>query len=132
MPCYKDVSLHGAMLNTVAHFLDRKECPKASGILRDNIFKFEYIPHVVSLQKVRMSERVKIFKWHLLATQFWPNAHILLVRVLNNLSMCQLYDKLLGAFIMYPLIKHLYNSIFKRYLRSSLCCVLSPKRIKLH
>ena len=126
------MSLHGAMLNTVAHFLDRKECAKASGILRDNISKFEYIPHVVSLQKVSMSERVKTFKWHLLATQFRPNAHILVVCVLNDLSMCQLYDKLLGASIMNPLIKHLYNSIFKRYLRSSLCCVLSPKRIKLH
>ena len=37
VPCSKDVSLHGAMLNAVAHFLHRKECRKASEVLKDTI-----------------------------------------------------------------------------------------------
>ena len=105
------------MLNAVAHFLHRKECPKASEILRDTISKFKYMLYVMSLQKVSISERVKTFKWHLIATQLRPNAHILDVCILNDLNMCQLYDKLLGELIMYPLIKYLYSSILKRYLR---------------
>ena len=77
VPCSKDVSLHGAMLNAVAHLLHGKECPKASAILGDKISSFKYILRFMSLQKVSMSERVKTFKWHLMATQFRPNAHIL-------------------------------------------------------
>ena len=117
MPCSQDESLHGAMLNAVAHFLHRKECPKASEILRDTISKLRYMLHVMSLQSVSMSERAKTFKWHVIATQFRPNAHILVAYVLNDLNMCQLYEKLFGALIMYPLIKYHYNSILKRYLR---------------
>ena len=117
MPCSKDVSLHGAMLNTEAHFLNRKECRKASEVLKDTISKVRYMSHGMSLQKVSVSERVKTFKWHLIATQLRPNAYILAVCILNDLNMCQLYDKLLWALIMYPLIKYLYNSILKRYLR---------------
>ena len=75
VPCSKDVSLHGAVLNAVAHFLHRKQCPKASEILKDNISKFKYTFNVMSLQKVSMSERVKTFKWHLMATPFRPNTH---------------------------------------------------------
>ena len=71
----------------------------------------------MSLQKVSVSERVKTFKWHLIATQLRPNAQILDVCILNDLNVCQLYDKLLGALIMYHLIKYLYSSILKRYLR---------------
>ena len=71
----------------------------------------------MSLQKVSMRERVKTFEWNLIATQFRPNALILVVFILNDLNITQLYDKLLGALIMYPLIKYLYNSILKRYLR---------------
>ena len=71
----------------------------------------------MSLQKVRKSERVRTFKWHLITTQIRPNAHTLLVYILNDLKMCQLYNKLLGALVMYPLIKYLHNSILKRYLR---------------
>ena len=73
------------MLNAVAHFLHRKECPKASEILRNNISNFKYILHVMSLQKVSMSERVKTFKRHLFETQFRPNAHTLVVCILNDL-----------------------------------------------
>ena len=102
MPCSRDVSLHGAMLNAVAHFLHRNECPKASEILRDNISKFKYILHVMSLHKVSMSERVETSKWHLIATQFRPYAHTLFVCLLSGLNMCQLYDKSLGALIVYP------------------------------
>ena len=91
---FQDASLRGAMLNAVAHFLRRKECPKASEILRDNIFKFKCILHVMSLQKVSMSERAKAFKWHSIATWFRPNAHTLVVCVLNDLNICQLYEKL--------------------------------------
>ena len=71
----------------------------------------------MSLQKVSMRERVKTFDWNLIATQFKPNALILVVCILNDLNITQLYDKLLGALIMYPLIKYLYNSSLKRYLR---------------
>ena len=71
----------------------------------------------MSFQKVSMIERVKTFEWLLKATQFRPNALILVVCILNDLNICQLYDKLLGALIMYPFIKYLYNSILKRYLR---------------
>ena len=71
----------------------------------------------MSLQKVSVSERVKTFKWHLIATQLRPNAQILDVCILNDLNVCQLYDKLLGSLIMYYLIKYLYSSILKRYLR---------------
>ena len=118
MPCSKDVSLHGAMLIAVAHLLHRKECRKASDVLKDTISKFRYMLHIMSLQKVSVSERVQTFKWHLIATQLRPNAHILDVCILNDLNMCQLaYEKLLVALIMYPLIKYLYNSILKRYLR---------------
>ena len=73
--------------------------------------------HFMSLHEVSVSERVKTFKWHLIATQLRPNAHILDVCILNDLKMCQLYDKLLGALIMYPLIKYLHDSILKLYLR---------------
>ena len=117
MLCSKDVSLHGAMLNAVAHFLDRKECRKASEVLKNTISKFRYMLDIMSLQEVSVSERVKTFKWHLLATQLRPITHILDVCISNDLNMCQLYDKLLGALIMYPLIKYLYNSILKRYIR---------------
>ena len=117
MPCSKDVSLHGAMLNAVGHFLHRKECRKASEVLKDTISRVRYMLHNMSLQKVSISERVKTFKWQLLATQFRLNAHILDAFILNDLSMCQLYDKLFGALIMYPLIKYFYNGILKRYLR---------------
>ena len=117
MPYSRDVSLHGAMLNAVAHFLQIKECRKASEVLKDAISKFRYMPHIMSLQKVSVSERVKTFKWHLIATQLRPNAHIVDVCILNDFNMCQLCDKLLGALIMYPLIEYLYNSILKRYLR---------------
>ena len=110
MPTSKNVSLHGAMLNAAAYFLHRKECRKTSEVLRDTISKFSYMLHVVSLQKVSVSERVKTFKWHLISTQFRPNANILVLCMLNDFNMCQLYDKLLGALIMHPLIK--YNSIF--------------------
>ena len=117
MSCSKDVSFHGATLNAVAHFLHRKECRKASEVLKDTISKFRYMLHIMSLQKVSISERVETFTWHFIATHFRPNAHILDVCILNDLNMCQLYDKLLGALIMYPLIKYLHNSILKRYLR---------------
>ena len=93
------------------------ECPKASEILRVTISKCRYMLYVMSRQKVSISERVETFKWHFIATHFRPNAHILAVCILNDLNMCQLYDKLLGALIMYPLIKYLYNSILKRHLR---------------
>ena len=88
MLCSKDVSLHGAMLNAVAHFLHRKECRKASEVLKDTISRVRYMLHIMSLQKVSVSERVKTFKWHLIATQFMPNAHILDVCILNYLNMC--------------------------------------------
>ena len=101
----------------MAHFLHRKECHKASEVLKDTISRFRYMLHIVSLQKVSLSERVETFKWHLIATRLMPNAHILDVCIFNDLNMCQLYDKLLGALIMYPLIKYLYNSILKHYLR---------------
>ena len=117
MLCSKDVSLHGATLNAVTHFLHREECRKASEVLKDTISKFRYMLHIMSLQKASVSERVKICKWNFIATQLRSNAHILDVCKLNDLSMCQLYDKLLGALIKYPLIKYLYNSILKRYLR---------------
>ena len=109
--------LHRAMLNTVAHFLYRKECRTASEVLKDTISRLRYMLHIMSLQKGSANERVKTFKWHLIATQFRPIAHILDVCILNDLNMCQLSDKLLGALIMYPLIKYLYNSILKCYLR---------------
>ena len=64
-----------------------------------------------------MSERVETFKWHLIITKIRRKAHILAVCILNDLNLCQPYNKLLGAFLMYPLIKYLYNSILKRYLR---------------
>ena len=117
MSCSKDESLHGAMLNAVAHFLNRKECHKASEVLKDTISKFRYILHSMSLQKVSERGRVKTCKWHLIATQLRSNAHLMDVCILNDLNMCQLYEKLLGALIMYPLIKYLYSSILKRYLR---------------
>ena len=82
------------MLNAVAHFLHRKECRKASEVLKDTISKFRYMLHIMSLQKVCVSERTKTFKWHLVATQLRPNAHILDVCILNDLNICQLYDKL--------------------------------------
>ena len=66
--CSIDVSLHGAMCNSVAHFLHRKECPKASEMLKDNISKFKYILHVMSLQKASKNESVKTCKWHLVVT----------------------------------------------------------------
>ena len=119
MSCSKDVSLHGAMLNAVAHFLHRKEYPEANKILRDTISKFRYMLHTISFQKVSMSERVKTFKWHLIATQFRPNAHKLVVCIFNDLNMYQLCNKLLGALIMYPSIKYLYSSLLKRYLSNS-------------
>ena len=62
MPCSEDVSMHGAMLSAVTHFVHRKECPKASEILRDHISKLKYILNFMSLQKASMSERVKTFK----------------------------------------------------------------------
>ena len=117
MPCSKDVSFQGAMLNAAAHFLHRKECLKASEVRKDIICKFVYMLHIMSLQKFSVSVRVKTFKWHLIATQLRPYAHIFDVCILNNLNVCRLYDKLLGALIMYPSIKYLYNSILKRYLR---------------
>ena len=130
MPYYKDVSLHGAMLSAMVHFLHRKECRKASEVLKDTISKFRYMLHIMSLQKGNVSERVKTFKWHLIATQLRPNAHILDVCILNDLNMCQLYDKSLGALIMHPLIKYLYNSILKRYLRYLLFkCLVSCDKI---
>ena len=119
MPCSKDVSVHGAVLNTVAHFLHRKECRKASEVQKDTISKFRFMLHIMSLQEVSVSERVKTFNWHLIATQFRPNAHILDLCILNDLNMRQLYEILLRALIMYPLIKYLYNSTLKRYLRYS-------------
>ena len=64
MPYSKDVSLHEAMLNALAHFLYRNECRKASEILMDNDSKLKYIVHVMSLQKDSMSGRGKTFKWH--------------------------------------------------------------------
>ena len=67
----------------------------------------------MSLQKVSLSERVNTVKLHFIATQFKPIAHILIACILNDLNICQLYDKLLRALIMYPLIKYLYNSILK-------------------
>ena len=90
VPCSKDVSLHGAMLNAVTHFLHRKEFPKASEILRDYISIFIYILHIMSLQKISTSERVKTFKWHEMATQVRPNANILVLCIFNDLSICQL------------------------------------------
>ena len=117
MPCFKNASLHGAMLKAVAHFFHRKECRKASEVAKDTISNLKYMFHSMSFQKVSGSERVKILKRHLTATQLRPNAHILDVCILSDLSMCQLYDKLLGALIMYPLIKYLYSSILKHYLR---------------
>ena len=75
-----------------------------------------YVLYVMSLQKVSMSERAGTFEWHLISTQIRPIAHILVACILNDLNMCKLYDKFLGALIMYPLIKHLYNSILKQYL----------------
>ena len=92
MPCSKDVSLHGAMLNAVAHFLHRKECCKSSEVLKDTISRFRYMLHIISLQKASISERVKTSKWHLIATQLRPNAYILDVCILNDLNICQLYD----------------------------------------
>ena len=111
--------LHGAILNAEdqAQFLHRKESPKASEILIDTISKFRYMPHVMSLEKVSMSESMKRSEWHSKATWFRPIAHILVVCILNNLSMYQLYNKLLGALIMHPFIKYPYNSILKHYLR---------------
>ena len=46
VPCSKDLSLHGAMLNAMAHFLHRKECRKPSEVLKDTISKFRsyYVP----------------------------------------------------------------------------------------
>ena len=105
------------MLNAVAHFLHIKECRKANEVLKDTISRVRYMLHIMSLQKVSVSERVKTCKWYFIATQFRPNPHILDACILNDLNMCQLYDKLLGALIMYPLIKYLYNSILKCYLR---------------
>ena len=73
--------------------------------------------YVMSLQKDSMNKRVKTLKWHLVTTQNRPIAHILVVCILHDLNLCQLYDKLLEALIMYALIKYLYNSTLKRYLR---------------
>ena len=70
----------------------------------------------MSLQKVSMSRSVKTFKWHLVATQFSPITHIV-VCILIDVNICQLYEIFLGALIMYPFIKYLYNSILKCYLR---------------
>ena len=98
------------MLDAVAHFLHRKEYRKASEVLKDTISKSRYMLHIMPLRKVSISERVKTFKLHLIVTQLGPNAHILNVCILNDLNMCQLYEKLLGELIMYPLIKHLHNT----------------------
>ena len=73
--------------------------------------------YVISFQKFTMSERVGTIKCQLITTQIRPIAHILVVCTLNHLNMCQLYDKLLGALIICPLIKYLFNSIVNRYLR---------------
>ena len=73
--------------------------------------------YIMPLQKVSMSERVKTLNRHLITTKSRPIAHILAACILNDLNLCQLYDKLLGALIMYPLINYLHNSILKRYLR---------------
>ena len=117
MPGSKAVSLHGVLLNAVAHFLPRIGFPKAGEILRYTISKFRYMLYIMSLQKVSISERVKTFKWHLIVKKFRPNAHILDLCILNDLNMCQLYEKLLGALIMYPLIKCLITAFVKCYLR---------------
>ena len=58
---FQRVSLQGAMLNAVAHFLHREECPEACEILGDNISKSRYIFHAMSLEKVSISERLKTF-----------------------------------------------------------------------
>ena len=48
--------------------------------------------YAISFQNVSMSERVKTFKWHLITTQITPIAQILVVCILNDLNMFQLYD----------------------------------------
>ena len=78
------------MLNAVARFLHTKECRKASKVLKDTVSRVTYMLHIMSLQKVSISERVKAFKWHLIATEFRPNVHILDVCILNGLNMCHL------------------------------------------
>ena len=93
IPCSKDVFLHGAILNAMTRFLYRKEYGKASEVLKDTISNFRYMLHFMSLQKVSVSERVKTFNWHLITIQLRPNAHILDVCILNDLNVCQLYDK---------------------------------------
>ena len=60
----------------------------ANEIVRDTISKIRYMLHVMSLHKVGMCERAKTFKWHFIATQFRPIAHILVQCVLNNSNMC--------------------------------------------
>ena len=49
------------------------------------------------LQTVIVSEKVETFKWHSIAVQFRPIAHIFVVYILNDLNICQLYEKLLGG-----------------------------------
>ena len=61
--------------------------------------------YIMSLQKVSMSERLKTFKWRLIATQFRPIAYTLVVCILNDLSLCQLQDKLSGALNHVPFDK---------------------------
>ena len=80
-------SLHGAMLNAMAHFFYRKECRKASEVLTDTISEFRYMLHIMSLQKVSVGERGKTFKWHLIGTKLRPNAHILDACIINDLNM---------------------------------------------
>ena len=53
-------------------------------------------------KKLSMSEKVKIFKWHSIFTEFKSNAHTLVACILNDFNMCQQLP---------------YNSILKRHLR---------------
>ena len=73
-----------------AHYLHRKECPKATEILRGTISKFRYMLYIMSLQQVSMSERVQTFKWHLITTQIRPIEHVFVLCILNDLNLCQL------------------------------------------
>ena len=60
----KDVSLHEAILNSVnlGSFPSQKGIPKISEILRDIISNIKYVPHIISLHEVSLSEREKTFE----------------------------------------------------------------------
>ena len=76
-------------------------------MLKDTIFRFRYMLHILSPQEDSMRERGNIFERYVKAAQFSSFVHIFVAYMLNSLHMCLLCTKLVGSLIMFPFLEYL-------------------------